>query len=222
VVLALSRPQGISDLLADAKQTGGLDGLEVFSTLEKACSLAVLEGGSLEPLAEAIHERWLHEQRNEGKPEVPWNELDESRKESNRAQARDIGVKLDRIDCAIALLRDWDAQDFTISPEEVDRLAIEEHERWRLERLAQHWTLIPMPEGRDQKEVNQLLEAAKRRKQSPYLIPWEDLEFRYLKVANYDRMFVREIPSLLASAGLQAVRKPPVAVESRAPQPTPR
>jgi hypothetical protein len=220
VVLALSRPQGISDLLVDARQTGGLDGLEVFSTLEKACSLAVLEGGSLEPLAEAIHERWLAEQRSEDNPEVSWDELDESRKESSRAQARDIGTKLDRIGCAVALLRDWDAGDFTISPAEVDRLAIEEHERWRRERLAQHWKLIPMPQGSNPEEVKELLEAAKRRRQSPYLIPWEKLDHNYPTIANYDRMFVREIPIMLARAGLQVVRKRPVAAESPAPQQT--
>ena len=62
VVLALSRPQGVADLLADAKKAGALADLEVFATMEKACSVELLQGGSYEPLAEAIHERWRTEQ----------------------------------------------------------------------------------------------------------------------------------------------------------------
>jgi hypothetical protein len=85
--------------------------------------------GSLEPLAEAIHERWRTEQKRVHKPAPSLQDLDESRRESNREQARDIGVKLDRIGRGIALLRDWEAADFDYQPGEAEELAIDQHER---------------------------------------------------------------------------------------------
>jgi hypothetical protein len=207
VVLALSRPQGVAELLADAKKAGALAGLEVFATMKSACSVEVLQGGSYEPLAEEIHERWRTEQLKEHKPAPSWEELDDSRKESSRDQARDIGVKLRSIDCALAPLRDWDAKEFEFDEdEEVEELAKDEHQRWWDERRDDHWVLIPMPVGKDDEEVKQLVEEAKLRKQSPYLIPWQDLLDQYPKIAEYDRVFVREIPELLASVGLQVVR----------------
>ena len=45
---------------------------------------------SIEPIAQAIHERWRSEQIGAGKPAPSWEELDESRKESSRDNARDI------------------------------------------------------------------------------------------------------------------------------------
>jgi TrkA-N domain len=217
VVLALSRPQGVADLLADAKKSGALVGLDVFATMEKTCSVELLQGGSYEPLAEAIHERWRTEQIKKDKPARKWEKLDESRKESSRDQARDIGAKLKSINCAIAPLRDWDAKDFEFKPEEVEKLAIDEHQRWWDERRRQRWVPIPIPVGKDE-EVKRLVEEAKLRKESPYMIPWEDLD---ADIAEYDRVFVREIPQLLADVGLQVIRTDTAAAASPAPRAVP-
>jgi hypothetical protein len=206
VVLALSRPQGIADLLADAQKAGALDDLKVFATMDKACSVELLQGGSYEPLAEAIHERWRTQQIEENKPAPLWKDLDESRKESSRDQARDIVTKLDSIDCALAPLRDWDAKDFEFTAQEVEKLAIDEHDRWWRDRRAQHWVPSPMPVGADEHDATRLLEEAKLRKESPYMIPWPDLLNQHPDIAEYDRMFVREIPQLVASVGLQVIR----------------
>jgi hypothetical protein len=132
-----------------------------------------------------------------------WEDLDEPRKESNREQARDTGAKLDSISCAIAPLRDWDAQDFEFTAQEVEKLAIDEHDRWWRERRAGNWVPIPMPVGTDEHDAKRLLEEAKLRKESPYMISWQDLLDQYPGIAEYDRMFVREIPQLLAGVGLQ-------------------
>jgi hypothetical protein len=218
VVLALSRPQGVTDLLADAKKSGALVGLDVFATMEKTCSVELLQGGSYEPLAEAIHERWRTEQIKKDKPAPKWEDLDESRKESSREQARDIGAKLQSIDCAIAPLRDWDAKDFEFTEQEVEKLAIDEHQRWWDERRRQRWVPIPIPVGKDDGEVKRLVEEAKLRKQSPYMIAWQDLD---ADIAEYDRVFVREIPQLLAGVGLQVIRTDTATPTSPAPQALP-
>jgi hypothetical protein len=218
VVLALSRPQGVTDLLADAKKSGALVGLDVFATMEKTCSVELLQGGSYEPLAEAIHERWRTEQIKKDKPAPEWEDLDESRKESSRDQARDIGAKLQSIDCAIAPLRDWDAKDFEFTEQEVEKLAIDEHQRWWDERRRQRWVPIPIPVGKDDGEVKRLVEEAKLRKQSPYMIAWQDLD---ADIAEYDRVFVREIPQLLASVGLQVICTDTATPTSPAPRAVP-
>lgn len=143
---------------------------------------------SVEPIAQAIHERWRSEQIGAGNPAPSWEELDESRKESSREQARDIPAKLDMVGCDIAPLRDIDATDFTFTDEEVERLGAAEHARWMCHRIADGWT----PGDKDA-----------TRKTTPYLVPFEELP---TDIAEYDRIFVREIPRLLASVGLQVVR----------------
>ena len=179
VTVALSRPRGVAGLVGDVKRAGALAKVDVFPTMERACTVELVQGGSFEPLAEEIHERW-QQQRKEHKPAPSWKDLDESRKESNRAQARHIAVKLRMVGCAVASLQNWDTtKDFTFSTEEVEKLAIAEHNRWWDERLADGWKLIPMPVGKDEAETKRLLEDAKLRKESPYLMSWDDLLHRY-------------------------------------------
>jgi hypothetical protein len=159
-------------------------------------------GGSFELTAQAIHERWRQEQLDEGKPAPLWKDLDESRKESSRARARDIPVKLRMVGCTIAPLRDWHAKDFTFTDEEVKKLAIEEHDRWNRERIAGGWTM-------GDKDVEL--------KKTRYLVPWEQLP---PDIAEYDTILMRAIPSILASAGMQVIRtttQTPTATEQASP-----
>lgn len=148
--------------------------------------------GSVEPIAQAIHERWRSDQIEAGKPAPFWRELDESRKESSRAQARDIPVKLRAIGCDVAPLRDNEngsfTGDFMFTDEEVQLLAAAEHDRWVRERIADGWAAgVKDP----------------ARKTTPYLAPLDELP---ADIAEYDRNFVRQIPRLLASVGLRVVR----------------
>ena len=191
LVVALSRADGVSRVISDVRSTHGLlANIYAFPALDRTCTVDLIRAGSFETIAHALHERWRAEQLAAGKPASLWAELDESRKDSSRAQARDIAVKLRSIRCEIAPLRDWDASDFTFTSEEIETLGIAEHERWWKERLADGWTL-------GDKDVE--------RKRSPYLVPFEELPD---DVAESDRMFVREYPAILASVGLQIVRAP--------------
>jgi RyR domain len=135
-------------------------------------------GGSVEPIAQAIHERWRSEQISAGKPAPSWEQLDESRKESSRDQARDIPVKLHLVSSDIAALQERAAK------------ASAEHRRWMRERIADGGTA-------GDKDVT--------RKTTPYLVPFEELP---ADIAECDRIFVREIPRLLITAGLQVVCTP--------------
>jgi hypothetical protein len=207
MVVALSRAHGVSRMISDVRSANRLlTNLDVFPTMERTCTVDLIRGGSFETIAHALHERWCTEQLAAGKPAPPWAELDESRKDSSRAQARDIAAKLRSIGCEIAPLRDWDAADFTFACEEIETLGMAEHDRWNRERLADGWTLIDLPRADDPAEAKRMLEEAKRRKETPYLLEWEKLLDLYPDIAEWDRMFVREYPAILASVGLQVIR----------------
>jgi TrkA-N domain/RyR domain len=187
LVVALARADGVARLLDVAGSAAGLN-IDVFPALERTCTVELIRGGSYEAIAHAVHRRWRAEQLAADKPAPSWSELDDSRKESSRSQARDIAVKLRNIGCDIAPLRDWDASEFAFSDDEIKTLAIAEHDRWIAERLADGWSLGDKdPDNR----------------KTPYLVPFAELPD---DIAEYDRMFVREIPTLLASVGLQVIR----------------
>jgi RyR domain len=150
-----------------------------------------VSGGSIESIARAIHERWRSEQISAGRSAPSWDELDESRKESSRDHARDIPAKLHLVGCDIAPLRERGSKDFAFTDEEVETMAAAEHLRWMRERIADGWTA-------GDKDAT--------RKTTPYLVPFEQLP---ADVAEYDRIFVREIPGLLVLAGLEVARPRP-------------
>jgi RyR domain-containing protein len=147
------------------------------------------ESETIDDIAHAIHARWCELQRTADNPAPPtWAELDDSRRESSRSQARDISSKLRAIGCEVAPLSAAAPVEFTFTDAEVEFLAGKEHDRWMQERNSAGWTLGPKDPDR---------------KTTPYLVPFADLPS---EIANYDRVFVREIPTLLASAGLRVVR----------------
>ena len=94
------------------------------------------------------------------------------------------------VGCDIAAGRAQDAVAFTFTDQEVERLAAAEHVRWTRERIADGWTV-------GAKDV--------ARKATPYLVSFEELPE---DIAEFDRIFVREIPRLLVSVGLHIVRTP--------------
>ncbi len=78
-------------------------------------------------------------------------------------------------------MTDWDAERFSFTPEEVERLAEMEHVRWMEERA----------DSEDDGEAN------------PHMVPWSELDE---KDKDIDRRFIRKLPQLLARAGFQIVR----------------
>jgi hypothetical protein len=68
------------------------------------------------------------------------------------------------------------------------------------ERRTDGCALVKFP---DDPEDARQTEQAKRRKETPYLVPWEQLP---PEIAEVDRLSVRAIPAVLASAGLQVMR----------------
>lgn len=175
-------------------RNSGFDNVHAFALLERICQPDLVLGGTNEVLARSIHERYRAEQEKAGNNArsnpalVAWEELPEELKESNRSQADHIGMKLQAIGCDIAPLTDWEAAAFTFEPEEVERMARMEHDRWVAERHAQGWTAGP----RDPEK-----------KTNPSLVPWQKLPE---ETRELNRAEIRSMPATLARAGFQVYR----------------
>ena len=195
IVVRTTQERGVAALL------GGEDGretyanLRVFGLLDLVCRPDVLLAGQNQVLARAIHENYVSNQRREGKSVemnpsiVDWEQLPESLKESNRQQATDISRKLEAIGCDIAPMTDWDAEPPAFTADEIELLARMGHDRWRKEREAAGWRLAAA--------------RSEGRKESPYLVPYEDLPS---DVKEIDRATVRAVPAFLAEVDFAVVR----------------
>jgi hypothetical protein len=197
IVVAMARGAGLASLVSGTEGTGtGFENLHAFGLLDHTLNADLLLGGIYEVLARAIHEEYVRNQREEGQtPEanpamVPWDDLPETLKESNREQAGHIGVKLRTVGCGLAPLTDWDAESFQFTQEEVELLAQMEHERWVAERRREGWTYSPGPKNMV-------------RRTSPYMVTWRDLRD---DVKEWDRVFIRGLAAFLAKDAFQIIR----------------
>jgi hypothetical protein len=119
----------------------------------------------------------------------PWEELPEELKESDRAQARQMGEKLATIGCLMVPTFD-PALSFAFDDDEVRLLARLEHERWMGGRTAKG-----VEHGTGQ-EV----------RMHPGLVPWEQLPDE-ARTKNMEA--VRRLPGMLARVGFQVLRHDP-------------
>jgi len=193
-VVVTRRSSGLHHVI-NALHEGELASTYGYALIDNCCNYETANMGLLEIIAQVAHEQYASERRRQGADEsdpalASWHELDESLRESNRDQARHVAIKLTSIGCSIAPCRDWQPPDFTFTEEEVEKLSIMEHGRWRTEREAQGWR----PGARDV--------GAKR---TPYLVPWADLSE---DIRELDREAARNIPHLLFTAGAMIRRRP--------------
>jgi hypothetical protein len=196
IVLRMTYDAGLATLLRGEKDKhGSFINVHAFGLLDHTCTPDLALHNTYEILAHAIHEEYVRHMKEQGfTPQtnpsmVPWEELSESLKESNRAQAEHIRVKLETIGCDIALSTDWDAPLFEFLPKEVELLAEMEHGRWIEERLSKGWKYNPT---RDDKA-----------KTHPYLVPWNELPDNE---KDKDRELVRHLPTFLVKVRFQVYR----------------
>ena len=193
IVIRMVEDTGLATLLGNGVDAdGSFKQLHAFGLLNQTCTPDLLLGGTHEVLARELHAIYLNkhpaiEDREEkSESQVPWEQLPESLKESNRVQAANIGNTLAAAGYSITQLRDWGAGEKNFTPQEVEIMARKEHERWCQERWDGGWT--EGPERDEQKKTN------------PDLVGWEDLEE---KEKEKNRRFVRGLPKTLAKAGFQ-------------------
>ncbi len=194
VVVRLTDESGLGRLIEGPdRERGSYRNLHAFGLYDHACRPDLVFGGMYESLARAVHAKYVHEQTAKGddvesNPSlVPWYQLPEPLKESNRRQVEHIGAKLEAAGYTIGPLTDWRAEAFEFSPEQVEVMAQMEHARWVADLSAQGWRLT-------------FGEKDYSRKVHPLLKPWAQLSDDEREI---DRATVRSMPELLAEAGFQ-------------------
>jgi hypothetical protein len=197
IVIRMVEDTGLATLLGDGDtHQGTFKELHAFGLLNQTCTADLLLGGTHEILARELHSVYLSEQTiTEGIAEqsealVPWEQLPERLKESNRVQATNIGKTLAENGYSIAQMRDWEAGELEFSPQEVEVMARKEHERWCRQRKQTGWVYGP--------------ERDAIKKTNPDLVEWDDLPE---EEKEKNRRFVRGLPRSLARAGFQIERK---------------
>jgi hypothetical protein len=168
--------------------------LQVFAVTDEAGDPRLIGEDLIEQLARAIHENYLHEclirddSPHGNTAMVAWDELPSSLRKANREQAADIGRKLKAIDGVLAPRVDPEFA-FAFTPQEIERLAVMEHQRWVRERVADGWTYGTLRDDDD--------------KHHPDLEDWSRLPE---PSREKDRAAVRSLPGILATTGFQIVR----------------
>lgn len=195
IVVRMSHGAGLANLLkSEEPSDDGGAVIHAFGLIDQTCQPDLILGGAHEILSRAIHEDYILEQEASGQtPEtnpamVPWDELTEDLKESNRFQADHIGAKLKAIGCGLELTTDWDTELFEFTQDEIELMAQMEHERWMEERHRNGWKMGP-------KNL--------KKKRTPYLVLWEELEE---DMKERDREPVRKLPPFLAKVGFKIFR----------------
>lgn len=198
VVVRLDRMAG----MATAFHTGrGADGLvdalggrlRLVDVTYESCDPEIIEDDLAEWLARACHQRYVTQRLRAGaRPGgsaalKPWEELSEEYRSANRDHAMDIGRKLAEIGCLISPRRAGGPA-FEYVGDEVEMLSELEHERWVRERTRLGWRRGERDE---------------RRKLHPDLVPWHNLP-ESLRALDYEA--IRDLPAMLADAGLAIVR----------------
>ena len=171
--------------------------LRPFGVLGEALDPEAIGHGTNEILARAKHAHYVASELERGigpaeNPSVvPWEELDESLKESNRLFADSVGGKLAAAGCAVVPepLADPEHPSFAFSDAEVERLARAEHDRWWNDLAAEGWTPGPVKDA-----------AAKVH---PSLVSWSELSE---EERDKDREPIRSLPAMLAHVGFGITR----------------
>jgi hypothetical protein len=153
----------------------------------------------MEALARAIHDRYLTNELGKryttgSRPGLhPWDELSETLRDANRAQAAGYGELLGTQNWTIAPAAQAGGEGHGLSVAEVEALARTEHDRWRRHKERQGYSYGPVREdsGPD--------------KRHPSLVDWEDLTE---EDRERDRDVIRNMPTVLAHADLRITRRP--------------
>ena len=187
--------------------------LRPFGVLGEALDPEVVGHGTNEILARAKHADYVASERargtgpGENPSAVPWEELPDSLRESNRLFADSVGAKLAAAGCAVVPepLADPDRPSFAFTDAEVEELARAEHDRWWRDLEADGWRYGPVKDA-----------AAKLH---PSLVPWEKLSE---EERDKDREPIRSLPAMLALVGFGITRReeapaPPAAEPAEVP-----
>lgn len=167
--------------------------IKPYGLPSKVSSFPAIIEEDLDKKAKAIHRNYLEKRKNEPDfgtraADAPWKNLSQEYKDSNRKVGDHLGVKMRGIGCEIVSQDDLRPAAI-FSPEELYNLSKLEHRRWCADRSLAGWTY-----GKEKNE---------KTRRTPYLTDWENLSE---EIRDYDSNVVRNIPEILSTVGLKAVR----------------
>ncbi len=144
----------------------------------------------LDKAAKVSHEKYREKNRHKvtDPAMLPWDELGEHLKESNRHHVSFSAEVLRSAGFGVRPAQGQGLTSDSFSKEEIELMAEMEHGRWNVERLRDGWKIG-------------LRDPAK--KLSPYLVPWSKLPEQ---VRQWDRDTVLAFPEVLKEAGLEIYR----------------
>jgi len=146
----------------------------------------------LEQLAVAAHSLYCADQMQRGlSPKdvpalLPWEQLPEDLRQANRSQVADIPYKLSLVGYELTTGPGELPRDLSLSRDEVDRLAEEEHDRWMKDRKRRGWRYSSVRDN--------------ARKLHPSMVVWKTLPEAE---KEKDRAVIRNLPKLIEMAGLR-------------------
>ena len=172
-----------------------VDAKEFLTYVESDVLSTVLFGQALENIAQVVHEKY-REHYLLTRPEthlsmLPWDQLDERLKESNRQHAISIPEKLRSIHYTLAPKTLSPVSTFSFSEKEVEFLAEEEYMRYFIAKQKEgHVDGITYDPAKET---------------VPDIIPWADVDE---KTKEINREFIKNIPEILNQAGFQIIAMP--------------
>ena len=117
---------------------------------------------------------------------LPWAQLPEDIRETNRSQVADIPYKLSLVGYELTANYGVAAQDLRLTRDQIETLALQEHDRWRMERQRMGWIYAPVRDN--------------SRKFHPSLVGWDALPE---SEKEKDREVIRNLPKLIEKAGFR-------------------
>jgi hypothetical protein len=167
-----------------------------LTRLRELTAFACIPDKDLDRIARAIHDANRRRLKRDNSftlrdpAQVGWTELQAAMKDATRDRASWIVMMLRAMGLTLrAVPSGRDPAVFFLAPGEVEEMAKMEHERWVSAKLRDGWQYGP---NRDD-----------NRRSHPCLVPWDQLG---PSEQERDRVVVREIPQVVASAGYEIVR----------------
>ncbi len=197
IVVRTVESKGLAHLLAErGHAAGSFRSLHPFGLLPSTCTGEILDNGTHEILAQAIHASYVRQQSLEDQTVttnpsmVPWEHLPENLKSDNRRQAYRYAAVLRNAGYGIETLRDWNTVEMPFDPTDIEPMAQQIHAMWKEDRENEGWTYTS-----GEKDID--------RKLSPDLVAWQQLPPQE-KIKNLE--LIRSLPEILYQANFQVRR----------------
>jgi hypothetical protein len=180
-VFALSeQSRRLGDLVAPTHGPNSAIRLHAFDLQEAVLTAALLEGGTRESIARALHDAYRLTAARDASRLPPWEELDDAAREASREAADGVGALFQAVGCDLVVAQPDATEPLALLPSEVELMAMLEHDRWL------KWTAERTRSG-----------------DSRLQSPWIDLP---ADARHRTEAVIRRLPGVLGDIGQRVVR----------------